>query len=111
MPTIHPNWITDRLPTATDADDRGTVYIPTNSTRLRNDPITAASWACADYETIIVVGQPWWSPNAVANAQTKPAITYDDICSALHKLPFHQLASVLHKGAHLLDKAAEGNRA
>jgi hypothetical protein len=50
-------WITDRLPTAEDADSDGEVIIRRDS-KLRG----YMHWSC------VVPGQPWWSPNAAARA-------------------------------------------
>jgi hypothetical protein len=54
-------WITDRLPTAEDADSDGDVKIKTG---LCQDP---ENGEYAHY-TLIVPGQPWWSRNAAAQA-------------------------------------------
>jgi hypothetical protein len=57
-------WITDRLPTAEDADAEGDVRI-----RRTRDPelFQFAHWSC------VVPGQPWWSRNAAARvAQPTP---------------------------------------
>ena len=59
-------WITDRLPTAADADEDGDVQILT-----RRD-IHPTSGHYAEYECI-VPGQPWWSRNAAARAAQTPA--------------------------------------
>jgi hypothetical protein len=57
-------WITDRLPTAADADADGDVKIKTGQ---RQDP---ENGDFAHY-TLIVPSQPWWSRNA-ANRPTPP---------------------------------------
>jgi hypothetical protein len=55
-------WITDRLPTAADADADGDVKII--KTGRFQDP---ENGDFAHY-TLIVPGQPWWSRNAAARA-------------------------------------------
>ena len=64
-----PEWITDRLPTAADGDQDGYVKIKAHlGDQSTCDPV----WA---HYTVIVPGQPWWSPNAAARAaqSTPPA--------------------------------------
>ena len=60
-------WITDRLPTAEDADADGDVKIKTGRYQEPGEGEYA-------HYTLIVPGQPWWSRNAAARAaqQTPP---------------------------------------
>jgi len=50
-------WITDRLPTAEDADIDGDVKIPYKPYSTPEESLFA------NY-TVVVPGQPWWSPKA-----------------------------------------------
>jgi hypothetical protein len=60
------DWITDRLPTAADADIDGEVLI-----KLVQDS-ECGEGAYAHF-TVVVLGQPWWSRNAAARgAQPTP---------------------------------------
>jgi len=59
------DWITDRLPTERDADADGDVKIPYRP----GDPPDSHCNTWVHY-SLIVPGQPWWSPRA---AQATPA--------------------------------------
>ena len=88
-------WITDRLPTAADADEYGDVQIKTRpycepdaqiKTSLDSEPTTGDSvWA---HYSVITLGQPWWSPHAEgvapapARVVTALAIDSDDVIIA-----------------------------
>jgi hypothetical protein len=76
IPNLHSGWITNRLPTAADADDDGDVRIPLSVDAAMNSPEHDAvkiGWARAhSYHGLIVPGQPWWSEKAAANP-TPPA--------------------------------------
>jgi hypothetical protein len=74
IPNLHSDWITDRLPTAADADVDGDVCIPLAVNAAMNGPghsLTELGWAWARHG-LIVPGQPWWSEKAAANP-TPPA--------------------------------------
>ena len=59
-------WITDRLPTAEDADFQGDV-------RFRRNPDCEPESAPHIHYTCVVPGQPWWSGRAARAAQpTQP---------------------------------------
>jgi hypothetical protein len=60
-------WITDRLPTAADADRQGDVRVPYKPCSIPEQGLFA-------HYSVIVPGQPWWSRNAAARAaqQTPP---------------------------------------
>ena len=60
---IYPDWITDRLPTAADADYEGDVFLPEKPKALPGD-YTENSW---QHWSLVVPGQPWWSKKAAAN--------------------------------------------
>ena len=60
-------WITDRLPTAADADGMGEVRV-----RRSPDRAPGASMTWAHY-SVITPGQPWWSPKAERAAGPAPA--------------------------------------
>ena len=57
-------WITDRLPTAADADQDGDVKIPYKPRNIPEQGVFA-------HYSVVVPGQPWWSRNAAARA-TRP---------------------------------------
>jgi hypothetical protein len=71
IPNLHPDWITNRLPTAADADDDGDVLIPLSVDAAMNSPKHDAvkiGWARAYFHHgLIVPGQPWWSERVAAN--------------------------------------------
>jgi len=54
---MNDQWITDRLPTAEDADIDGDVSIPYKPYSTHEESLFA------NY-TVVVPGQPWWSPKA-----------------------------------------------
>jgi hypothetical protein len=60
-------WITDRLPTKADANGDGEVQVP-----------RSARW---QHHTLIVPGQPWWTPwaaeRATAGPTAKPVIDFN----------------------------------
>jgi hypothetical protein len=60
-------WITDRLPTAEDADADGDVKVMACRGQSPEEDYYA-------YYSVVVPGQPWWSRNAAARAaqQTPP---------------------------------------
>ncbi len=69
IPNIHPDWITNRLPTAADADRDGDVRIPLSFDAAMNGPkhgIGGLYWTFY-HHGLIVPGQPWWSEKAAAN--------------------------------------------
>ena len=68
MTELHPDWITNRLPTKADADDDGDVQLPEVPKALPGDYIENI-W---QHWSLVVPGQPWWSEKAAANS-TPPA--------------------------------------
>jgi len=54
-------WITDRVPTAEDADQDGDVKIPYKPCSIPEQGVFA-------HYSVVVPGQPWWSRNAAARA-------------------------------------------
>ncbi len=60
-------WITDRLPTASDADREGDVKIP-----MTNNQGPHIDWRYQRWD-VIVPGQPWWSQKAAAAAAAAEA--------------------------------------
>jgi hypothetical protein len=59
-------WITDRLPTAADADRQGDVRVPYKPCSIPGQGVFA-------HYSVVVPGQPWWSRNAAARtAQPTP---------------------------------------
>jgi hypothetical protein len=71
IPNLHPDWITDRLPTEADADSDGDVLIPQGIEGAEEGPDSG----CFHYYhySLIVPGQPWWSKKAAAANPTPPA--------------------------------------
>jgi len=63
---LHPDWITNRLPTAADTDDDGDVQIPQGIEGAQGGPDSG----CFHYHhySLIVPGQPWWTKEAAANS-------------------------------------------
>jgi hypothetical protein len=68
IPNLHPDWITNRLPTAADADHEGDGWLPEVPKALTGD-CSENSW---QHWSLVVPGQPWWSEKAAANP-TPPA--------------------------------------
>ncbi len=68
------DWITDRLPTAADADGDGDVRVPAHPGLKPDDPLRCPSW---QHYSLIVPGQPWWSPKAAAAVTSAPPPTPD----------------------------------
>jgi hypothetical protein len=66
------DWITDRLPTEADADDDGDVRVPRapGGSSQKGD-----AWWFQHY-TLIVPGQPWWSPRAAERAEVEPVSAF-----------------------------------
>jgi hypothetical protein len=71
-------WITDRLPTLEDADRNGDVQVP-HLPRQNPSYAIAGRWT---HFSLIVPGQPWWSPRvpiAISPLPTsKPAPEHAD---------------------------------
>ena len=59
-------WITDRLPTAADADEDGDVRVCFEQSGRSEDGIYV-------HYSEVVPGQPWWSPKAAAQPTPPPA--------------------------------------
>jgi hypothetical protein len=77
---IHPDWITNRLPTAADADDDGDVRIPLSVDAAMNGPehgVVGLYWTYS-HHGLIVPGQPWWSEKAAANPTPAPAPSHPE---------------------------------
>jgi hypothetical protein len=55
-------WITDRLPTAADADSDGDVKVPDG---IRSVP----PHGFYQHHTLVVPGQPWWSEEAAGRVE------------------------------------------
>jgi hypothetical protein len=60
-------WITNRLPTEEDADSDGNVLVK------RKPDDTPEDGGVYAHHSIVVLGQPWWSPHAEDAAGTAPA--------------------------------------
>lgn len=69
-------WITDRLPTWQDADKDCEVLAPYK-------PDTSPEDGVYIHYTVIVPGQPWWSPNAAARPTPPPAPAPARVVTAL----------------------------
>jgi hypothetical protein len=59
-------WITDRLPTEADADGDGDVRVP-----RRHAGAPGERWWYQHY-SLIVPGQPWWSPRVPERVEVEP---------------------------------------
>ena len=73
IPNLHPDWITNRLPTRADTDV-GDVRIPLTVQGAAGGP--KGTWAHWCHYSVVALGQPWWSEKAAANASppaTPPA--------------------------------------
>jgi hypothetical protein len=64
------DWITDRLPTAADADGDGDVRVPR---RNAQHPEGERTWY--QHYTLIVPGQPWWSSRAAQRVEPAPTLS------------------------------------
>ena len=60
-------WITDRLPTEADADVDGDVRVPRGRAQ---DPAGERWWY--QHYSLIVPGQPWWSPRVSERVEVEP---------------------------------------
>jgi len=65
IPNLHPDWITDRLPTKADADRDGDVQIPLGIGGTVKGPDSGLFHYY--HYSLVVPGQPWWSEKAAAN--------------------------------------------
>jgi hypothetical protein len=82
IPNLHPDWITNRMPTKADADADGDVCIPLSVNSAMNGPEHGIGWAWARHD-LIVPGQPWWSCKAFASS-TPPATQNDPVNQPPH---------------------------
>ena len=67
------DWITDRLPTADDAEDDDAIDAGDVRVQRQPDRSPTRVWNYTNYR-LVVPGQPWWSPKAQAKIDAaKPA--------------------------------------